>query len=191
MKNVRLFVAMDLTDAIRSAIEQFCEKLRCACPSAKWVRVEGMHVTLKFVGWIADGRLDAVRATLEGIHSPSPVRMSFHGTGFFPSEKRPRVLWIGISTSPNLADLAREMEEKFVALGVEKETREFRPHLTLARFESPKGFEHLREAIAKSGDLDFGSLRTHKFHLYQSELLHGGAKYTRLASFEFTPEKAA
>ena len=176
---------MDLSEQVRASMAEFCEKLRRLCPSAKWTRVEGMHVTLKFVGEVRDENLSPIQAALAQIHSSAPVHMAFRGAGFFPSAKRPRVFWAGIAASPNLAEIAKEIGAGLVPLGIEPENREFRPHMTLARFEAPQGLEPLHDALRQAGDLDFGAVQTREFHLYQSKLLRGGAQYTKLASFPF------
>jgi RNA 2',3'-cyclic 3'-phosphodiesterase len=182
---LRLFVAMDLTEQVRAYVREFCEKLRHACPAAKWARVEGMHVTLKFIGEARDENVNAIRSALARIHSPAPVHMAFRGAGFFPSAKRPRVFWVGIAASPNLSEISKEIEQGLIPLGIEPEKREFHPHLTLARLETHRGLDPLHDALRQARDPDFGSVQTHEFHLYQSELLRGGAQYTKLQSFPF------
>ncbi len=93
---MRLFVALDLSDAVRTAIAKFCETLRAEFPSARWVRSEGIHVTLKFIGEVEDDRVEKIENALSTVVSNVPVEMNFRGTGFFPNERRPRVFWIGI-----------------------------------------------------------------------------------------------
>jgi len=188
---MRVFVAMDLSDTVRSAISRFCDKLRPLCPNVKWVRVEGMHVTLKFIGEAKEPVISQIPAALATIKSREPAVMRFHGTGFFPSAKRPRVLWIGIAASPNLPAIAADIEHSLQPLGVQSEDRDFKPHLTLARFESPRGLDALHGELQSAGDADFGVVRTTEFHLYRSELQRGGARYTRLQSFQFAPTGAA
>jgi RNA 2',3'-cyclic 3'-phosphodiesterase len=182
---MRLFVAFDLTDSIREAVAQFLGRLRRACPQARWMRPENMHITVKFIGWVPDEQLAEFRAALEQVHSPQPARLEFRGTGFFPTEKRPRVLWIGVQHSPNVAEIAAELDRRFLSLGVEAEKRDFHPHLTLARFATPAGLDPLRAAIRDAGEVNFGFLCANLLHLYQSQLRPGGAEYTRLASFDF------
>jgi 2'-5' RNA ligase len=101
------------------------------------------------------------------------------------------VFWIGIHASPNVAELAKTIDELFAPLGVEREAREFRPHLTLTRFDDAHGLDALRAAIENSRDAEFGSVRTNQLHLYQSQTASGGARYTRLASFNFAPGEIA
>lgn len=184
---MRLFVAMDLSETVRGGIVQFCDKLRCAYPAARWVRPESMHVTLKFIGETAEGRVDATRDALRTVHSSAPVDMTFRKVGFFPNERRPRVFWVGIEASPNLTEIAHETESTLERIGIPRESREFKPHLTLARFDQARGLDKLHAAIKEGGEAQFGSVRTSEMHLYKSDLERGGAKYTRLETFALSP----
>ena len=188
---VRLFVAMDLSEQVRAAIANFCEKLRRAYPAAKWVRIDGMHVTLKFIGWIADEKLGAIRGALTGLRSASHAEMHFRGVGFFPLREASARLMDRRHRKPERRRTCKPHRARLEPLGIEREKREFRPHLTLARFDAPRGLQPLQDALRDSSDVDFGIVRTNEFHLYQSELLRGGAKYTRLASFPVAPEGAS
>jgi RNA 2',3'-cyclic 3'-phosphodiesterase len=183
---VRLFVALNLNDEVRAAIDQFCDKLRLEFPSARWVRTEGIHVTLKFIGEVASDVRPRIESALGNVHSDAPVEMMFRGTGFFPDARRPRVCWAGIDASPNLADVAAQVESQLEPLGIARESREFKPHLTLARIPETRGIEKLHDALRKLGPADFGMVRTNEMHLFQSELVRGGAKYTCLKTFTFS-----
>ena len=178
---------MDLNDAVRAEISKFCGALRKTISAARWVSPEGMHITLKFIGEVGKDKVHEIRAALGQIHSDSPVEMIVQGVGFFPNERRPRVFWAGISHSPNLAEIAEDIESRLEPLGIAKESRAFKPHLTLARLDDSRGIEELHSAVGQSGDIKFGEIHTSEFRLYQSELTRGGAMYTRLATFQFTP----
>jgi RNA 2',3'-cyclic 3'-phosphodiesterase len=180
---MRLFVAADIPEDVRSAIGALVENLRPVCRSARWVRVEGLHVTLKFIGEIAPEKAEAIKTALAAVPLAGPIAMNFHGLGFFPNERRPRVLWAGIDAGAELAALAAAVETSLVPLGIPREQRAFSPHLTLARFESPRGLDLLRAAIEAAGPLAFGGATAREFHLYQSILKRGGAEYTRVATF--------
>lgn len=182
---MRLFVALDLNDAVRAEIATFCETLQAEFPSARWARIEGIHVTLKFIGEVPEESVEQIEGALSAVDSDSPVEMNFRGAGFFPNERRPRVFWIGIDATPNLAEMVARIETQLEPLGVSRESREFRPHLTLARISESRGIEKLRDALRRQGPVEFGAVRTSEMHLYQSELGRGGAKYTRLKSFAF------
>ena len=182
---MRLFVALDLSDAVRSEIAKFCETLRAEFPSARWVRSEGIHVTVKFIGEVGDDRVEKIGNALSAVVSNAPVEMNFRGTGFFPNERRPRVFWIGMAATPSLAEIAAQVETQMEPLGIARESRKFKPHLTLARIEDSRGIDKLQEALRRRGPTDFGAVRTNEMYLYRSELGRGGAKYTRVKTFAF------
>jgi 2'-5' RNA ligase len=183
---MRLFVAMDIPEDVRSAIGALVAKLRPACRNARWVRIEGLHVTLKFIGETSPEKVEAVMTALAAVPSRAPIPITFRGLGFFPDERRPRVLWAGIKAGPELAALAGAIETALEPLGIPREVREFSPHLTLARLESPRVLVAFQDNVRKVGRLAFGRTMAEEFHLYQSVLKPGGAEYTRLATFSFT-----
>ena len=144
-----------------------------------------MHVTLKFIGEAPVEKMDPIVAALGTVNSSMPVEMRFRGVGFFPNERRPRVFWCGIEATPNLAELAKEIDGALVPLGIAAEKREFVPHLTLARIDLPGGLEKLLGAARELGSLDLGGTRQKEFHLYQSVLQKSGAEYAKLRTFAF------
>lgn len=196
---MRLFVALDLRDDVRRALGDLMAKLRPLSPDARWVRPEGMHVTLKFIGHAVETgdtkKLDAVRAALAAVRSDRPVEMNFRGVGFFPSASRPRVVWCGVQASENLAPLAADVDRALEPLGISREDRAFLPHLTLARFKparpgkrsrsNPAGGEALQFATAEMAERDFGSARETEFHLFESITKPGGSEYRKLESYSF------
>ena len=187
---MRLFVALDFPDSVREEIRGLIARLRPHARGARWARPEGMHVTLKFVGQVEPKRLDAIAAALALVRSNAPVDMRFRGLGFFPSDRRPRVLWCGIEASANLAPLAADIERAVEPLGIPSETRDFVPHLTLARFDSPRAAGKLAEIAAQMQSIDLGSARESVFHLYESVTKPSGAEYSRLRSFPFVKDAA-
>ena len=187
---MRLFVALEIPAAVRENLAVLIEELREADSSSakaktRWVRPENLHVTLKFIGHVDNAKLEPIRAALTEVRSNQPVDLRFRGLGFFPSEKRPRVCWAGMEVSPNLALLAGEIDARLEKVGIARETREFAPHLTLARFDPPGISEQLRGAVQRNAARDFGTLHTKQFHLIESKLKPSGAEYTTLHSFSF------
>jgi 2'-5' RNA ligase len=183
---VRLFVALDIPEAVRTALIDCTRPLAKLCPSARWVRLEGAHVTLKFIGEVAAERAEAIRLALAAIGAAAPLQIRFAGLGFFPNDRRPRVLWAGIEAGPDLAKLAAAVDERVGTLGVAREARELRPHVTLARLGISKGLDPLRAAVAELGTPDFGRATAREFCLYQSVPRPTGAEYTRLATYAFS-----
>ena len=182
---MRFFVAVDIPEDVRGAVLALVERLRPSCRSARWARIEGLHVTLKFIGEASPEQAGKIKSALATVSPPAPIQMIFRGLGFFPNERRPRVLWAGIESGPELAALAAAVETALAPLGIKREERAFSPHLTLARFDSSGGLDKLRAAIESAGPREFGSATAKEFHLYQSILKRGGAEYTRVATFSF------
>lgn len=183
---MRLFVALDISADVRRALGALVERLAARCRGARWARPESMHVTLKFIGEAPEEKVGRIRDALGRIPPMAPVEMQFRGTGFFPDARRPRVFWAGIEAGPQLAALAAAVEAALEPLGIPREQRAFRPHLTLARFKSDQGLAALRDELARAGALDFGAAIADAFYLYQSILRPAGAEYVRQASFPLT-----
>lgn len=182
---MRLFVALELREDVRQAIRELMARLKPASRSARWVRPESMHITLKFIGHEALEKLDAIRSALVSIRSPRPVELHFRGVGFFPNDRRPRVIWCGMAASANLAPLAADIERALEPLGIAPESRDFTPHLTLARFNPPAQADELVRAAAEFQSCELGSARETEFHLFESVLRPTGAEYRKLASYPF------
>lgn len=196
---MRLFVALDLRDDVRRALGDLMAKLKPLSPDARWVRPEGMHITLKFIGHaVPTGdmeKLDAVRAALAAVRSDRPVEMNFRGIGFFPNTQHPRVVWCGVRASENLAQLAADIDRVLEPLGIPREGRAFVPHLTLVRFKparsgkrghsNPAAGGTLQSAAAEMAERNFGSARETEFHLFESVTKPGGSEYRKLETYSF------
>lgn len=195
---MRLFVALDLDDAIRERIARFVEGVRGFAPDSRWVTAESLHLTLKFIGEQPDAAVARIQAALATIAFPA-IEIHCHGFGFFPTAKSARVFWIGIQAGPQLASLAAAIDNQTSALGVPKENRAFSPHLTLARGAGGSGaprwrkgdgpnrtFQRLQEKLAALPEPEFGTMTAREFFLYQSQLSPKGSKYTKLARFTLT-----
>jgi 2'-5' RNA ligase len=183
---VRLFVALDIPEAVRAALLQCTAQLSKPSQGARWVNLAGAHVTLKFIGEVSAERGEAIRLALTEVQGLPPVDLHFAGLGFFPNAQRPRVLWAGIEGGPALTKLATAVDERVAAMGMSREAREFRPHITLARFKSTKGLDPLRAGVVKLDAPEFGRATAREFCLYQSVLRPAGAEYTRLATYNFS-----
>ena len=191
---MRLFVALDLPGAVRHKLHDLIAQLRNECPDIRWVRPEGIHVTLKFIGHVDEPKAHGIQQALGKIHSDRPVSVELRGMGFFPNGRRPRVVWCGVQGSANLVKLAEDMEAVLEPLGIDRETRPYTPHLTLARIDAekvrPAQIQKLVSAAKKFEDSSFGSSRETEFHLYESVTKPSGAEYTILQSFPFVKGSA-
>jgi 2'-5' RNA ligase len=180
---MRLFLAIDLPDALRREIGELQERLRPVLGGWRWVRPEGIHLTLRFLGEVSPADDARHREAWRRAAGESPaVGFTVGGLGVFPPRSSPRVLWIGVeSTRPpdGLGVLAASLEAAARAEGFPEETRPFRPHLTLARAERrgrPRRPEP--ERTARLGDVEASEVV-----LFESRLGPRGARYTALEAF--------
>jgi 2'-5' RNA ligase len=186
---MRIFVALDIDDAIRERIGRFLDGVRPFAPDARWVHPESLHVTLKFVGEKPLEVVEEIKRALLTVRGDA-IEIAFHGYGFFPGTKAPRVFWVGVEAGPQLAALATVVDQAIAALGIPKEEHPFSPHLTLARGGGSGGasghkqsFRQLQEKLAILPTPEFGTMTARKFFLYRSQLMRGGARYSKVADF--------
>jgi 2'-5' RNA ligase len=186
----RLFVAVPVADEIRAAIREIMEKVAGASiderayGQPRWVRVEGLHLTLCFLGATPDERqpalAEALAAAAAGV---APFRIVLSGGGAFPDQHRPRVLWIGISQgAPQLADLVRRMDTSLVPLGWPPEDRPFAPHMTIARTDGVPGADERARRLAEIAEGVSLAWQADRIVLYRSLLGHGPARYEALST---------
>ena len=141
MPGRRLFIAVplpaDAAEAVRSIVDEVrAEPLPTGARDVRWVRLDGLHLTLRFLGPTPDDRLQATTAAVHtaAAAAPGPIDLALGGAGTFPPEGRPRALWIGIvSGEEPLAALSAGIDRALAANGWDPQHRPFRAHLTLAR----------------------------------------------------------
>jgi 2'-5' RNA ligase len=175
---LRAFFAIALEGAARSAAEQLLEELRAA-PSAdavRWVRPEGLHVTLRFLGEIEAAQVAPLcSAVAEELRDCEPFEMKLGAVRGFPTPRRTRVVVCEVAPQEPLVELAAAVERGTSRAGFAAEARAFRPHLTLGRVRSGKSVS-LAEVSAAAGS----AMRVDRTVLFQSDLHRSGARYSPL-----------
>jgi 2'-5' RNA ligase len=189
VERIRSFVAVDIGSEVRAALQTISRELARAGADARWIRPEGMHATLKFLGSVESMQLDAVRSAVERIAGRhDAMRMSARGLGGFPSLRRPRVLWCGLECD-GLAELAADIDSELARLGFESEKRPFSAHITLARVKSDRGLAPLLRAIEQHRADEFGAVDIDAVTIYRSTLRRDGAVYDALWTIPLAQHK--
>ncbi|MBI5237974.1 MAG: RNA 2',3'-cyclic phosphodiesterase [Deltaproteobacteria bacterium] len=149
-----------------------------------WVRPEGIHLTLKFLGEVDEERVsvltDALNAAKQGV---MPFAVKVGRIGAFPDMSRPRVLWAGVDGKGGLIQLQQNIEEALFKLGFEKETRPFSPHLTLCRIKSFKEGSRLAVLAEELKDRPDAEFKVTSYALIKSVLSPKGAVYSIVKRF--------
>jgi RNA 2',3'-cyclic 3'-phosphodiesterase len=187
---IRLFTALALPDDLRARLAG----LQGGIDSARWVAPENLHITLRFIGEVAEDRAQDIAAALDRIRTGAfPVTVS--GAGRFGSSDRTRALWAGVEHSDALAALHEKIDRALIGTGLPPEGRKYTPHVTLARFSA--GRDRSRDASAgrvlqwleAQGGFFAMPFEAREFILYDSHLGRKGADYLPLASFPLGPDE--
>jgi 2'-5' RNA ligase len=191
MEKIRTFIAIELDESIKDGLTQLQERLQgqASRDSVRWVRPEGIHLTLKFLGDVPADQIGEIsRALQKSCQGFAPFSLSCGGLGCFPNLKHPNVVWVGIhEETGTLAQLQQAIEENVAPLGYPTEKRKFSPHLTLGRVQKRVGSGDLRrlgELVGASETGTWGQMEVRSVNLMRSDLRPSGAVYTRLAEVE-------
>ena len=191
MEEIRSFIAIELTEHVLRSLREVQERLgnMPAGHFARWVRPEGVHLTLKFLGSVPANRISAVAEGMrQACVGTEPFWFDVVGLGCFPNARRPRVLWVGIQEEgEQLVRLQRAIDREMEALGYPSEKRAFHPHLTLARIRKDarsQEQEALGHLVMTTAVGELGRVRVERVNLMRSDLRPGGAVYSQLALAE-------
>lgn len=190
MRMMRAFIAVNIPLEVKGNLQEEIGRLRTLIRGGpvRWVRPEGIHLTLKFLGEISNSNLGEIGQVLEREVNRHPFfTLRVGGFGCFPNRRRPRVLWIGITEeNGTLAQVQTAIEEKLVPLGFGKEGRPFHPHLTLGRVRrniSMSELPQLQDAVDEFVVGQIGHFEVSELHLIRSILRPSGAEYSTLMEF--------
>lgn len=182
--SLRLFFAVELPVEIREAAAEHAARLRREFPDARasWPRAESLHLTLKFLGEVEAIRVDALHhAATTAAAGLAPFALTIEAAGTFPPRGAARVLWLGVrDDSGQLSRLQFRLDKECAHAGFPRESKPFRPHLTLARLRADHREEIVRGLSEAHRRASFGPLafQVSDFVLMRSELGPGGSRYT-------------
>ena len=176
---MRLFVALSIDEKIKDVLKCAAEELRAARAPVRWVKPDGIHLTLKFLGETPDDRTAPLISALEGI-TPGvyPFPITFSGMGAFPNLSNPRTIWAGVlEQSGSLERVWKSLDNVSAAMGWKKERRGFNPHVTLGRVKGNINLKQLASAVRNRQNSVWGEQEARGLTLFRSYLEPGGARY--------------
>ena len=188
METVRSFIAIELPQNLKMELETLVSRLKSESrTSVKWVNPQGIHITLKFLGEVATGKLDEITGALKvaagGIR---PFHLIVEGLGVFPNPQRVRVAWVGVSGDTDILEkLQQRVESTLETLGFTREPRKFTPHLTLARVREqvlPVERQGFGQLIGRTSFNASSDILVSEVHLIRSQLTSRGAIYSRIST---------
>ena len=178
---MRAFLAIELPDAVREAIESLIQRLRQSHARVRWVKSQNMHLTIRFLGEIEPSGVDGLASCMQqACDTIEPFTLAIKGTGAFPNLRRPAVIWVGAECGqPGLIQCRHAADAAASAIGVSPEKQAFKPHLTLARIPDPREGSRLFDAINAEHAFQGGAFQVDAVALFSSRLLPGGPVYQR------------
>ncbi len=188
MDYIRAFISIELPDNVRSDLQKLQEDFKRSFPRFRWVSVNSVHLTLKFLGNVAPDQIEPIKKDLGKIAEEHPAfRLSLKDTGLFPNMRRPRVVWVGLGENIDaLSQVQKHIDSALTPLGFPPEKRDFTPHLTLARVPEGMRPDELEEFGKQWTAVKFAGGRYFEakgINLMKSTLKPTGAVYDVLASF--------
>ncbi len=176
----RLFVGVPVSDEVRKRVKSIYENLKETGADLKFVSLENLHLTVKFLGDVEEGRIPSIIKILNALQQKK-FTISLKNVGVFPSFDRIKVIWIGMEGKEFLP-LMRGVNEKLDYIRKENRQEEV-PHLTVARVKSGRNKEQLLRVLREVGATEFGQMILDKVVLYESELKPNGPIYTVVEEF--------
>jgi 2'-5' RNA ligase len=183
-KKIRTFIAVELSPAVRAEAVRLVELLRPAGGDARWVELQNMHLTLKFLGDVREEAIaDVCRVVTKAAVDFPPFDITLSGAGVFPDLRRPRTLWIGVTQGQQeLVRLQTAVERVLAKRGFLKENRDFFPHLTIGRVrESGPAMGELGQLIQAHASFVAGGSMVRDVVVFASHLSSSGPTYEALA----------
>jgi 2'-5' RNA ligase len=189
VETIRAFIAVQIPDEVKARFGEIQRDLQASGADVRWVKPGNAHITLQFLGDTRTDLIEPIESALRRVAaSHHAFDVSVGGLGVFPNERRPRVVWIGISQgADSLASLQSAVSEETKKLGFKSEKREYSPHITLGRVKTPKNLEALIRLLDANRDFRAGTFRPVQLHLIRSTLSPQGPTYTALFSPSLPP----
>ena len=152
----------------------------------RWVKPQNLHLTLKFMGETPVAAVaDVGHALRRASRDTAPLALSVQGMGVFPGIRRARVLWVGLGGQVEaLQSLYSRIEDELANLGLAREKRGFKAHLTLARMKGPVAPEALLAAMEETGNYEPRPFLARRLTLYKSDLRPQGAVYSPMVEID-------
>ncbi len=175
---MRVFIAALIPDDIKDEIRHYVDEVKPHWEGVKWESQEKLHLTLKFLGETEESKVEQIEkqvGEVTSIYSPFYLKVSRFGG--LPDLRNPRVLFLGLTENEELSKFQRELEERLLGLGFQKEGRRFLPHITIGRI---KGSSRIKGSLPLPRRFPFFITEV---AVMKSVLHREGSRYSPLSVF--------
>ena len=183
----RLFIALELSELQKKEVNAFQEKIKDYLDGVRWVKPEGLHLTLKFLGETEPGRIDQIKQAMDDTVSTTKKFDIIYGkSGVFPSSHKTRIVWIGLRKGDREArELAGKLDHELSRAGFEPEKRSFKPHLTIGRVRNSLSEAAAKRYLSQESSFTTAAHTIEYATLFESRLSSRGAAYSVLYKAKF------
>ena len=191
--SLRVFLALDFDEPVKKQLLRLQERLLGVGADVRWVKDEHIHLTMKFLGDLPDNiAADVCRLSQNVAAEFEPFEFTALGAGCFANHGRPRVIWVGVEDpSGSVRRLHDRIETTLAPLGLRRELRAFKPHITLGRVRSARNALELRSEVERNKTFRAGTQQAREITIYSSQLSPEGPVHTVISRAVFGGEPAS
>ncbi len=177
---MRLFIALELSEEQRHKVTLFQARFKSHLTGVRWIKPEGMHLTLKFIGETDKAGVECISDVMDSVvQSEQPFYTVYSGCGLFPAPGNARILWIGLSRGAEITTkIAERLDSSLSGQGFKKEKQQFKPHLTIGRIRQPLESKRIHDFLKNGEDFQTSPANVNSITLFTSDLTPHGAVYT-------------
>lgn len=187
---MRIFIGIKMDDAVHDKIEKFLKPFKKMSTPVRWTKTANIHITLKFIGEVPDNQYHEIETRLcdQDFYQVTggPLELKLVGCGTFGKKDNPNIFWIGMDENLALKELYQNIEDTIAPLGIARETRPFKPHLTVGRNKKNFNFKSFYKMIDEKENQTVALFTASSFQIFNSELRPEGPIYTILKEIPLT-----
>lgn len=169
MQTAHYFIAIPIQPELQNQFSKWQEALKQRTPFRRWYNKKDLHITLKFLGAVEEENVQSLHNQLSQINTMPTFNLEVGTLGYFGNSKQPRVVWAGVKMKKELETLQQNVEQCASKVGYPKETRNYRPHITLAKKWNGKMEDTYNETLMELKDsyTDTFQMEVNHFVLYK------------------------
>jgi 2'-5' RNA ligase len=188
---MRIFIGIKLEQSVHEAIEKFLKPFKKLPTPVRWVKPENVHLTLKFIGDVPDDKYSRIEDSLttDGL-ADGALDIKLTGCGKFGKKESLNIFWLGVEPNRPLETFYYNIEDALHKIGFEKETRRFKPHITVGRNKKTFNFKSFFKLIDEYGSHPIHRFTASHFQVFKSDLKPEGPIYTILKEIPLTDAQA-
>lgn len=182
---MRVFIGIKLNNSVKEEINKVLRPFKKISTPLKWVKPENIHLTLKFIGEISEEKYLQIKESLTNNNfNIKPFNLKFSGLGRFGRGNNINIFWVGIENNNELKNLFKEIENRLENINIKKDTREFKPHITLGRNKKQFNFKSFFKILDEYNNQFISEVKVDSFQIFKSELSYSGPTHTILKEIQ-------